>query len=131
MDRYGQHSRGILEGITPHSCEFCWKISIDPDQCANEAYLGSPHRVSWRFVCEATFNGCPMFRRRLEWAYRILSRREPSAALPSSLVITPWLLGGEAYLKFEWIDDNGGNADPVSDDSDMDRRIFALAGTLA
>lgn len=72
-----------------------------------------------------------MFRRPLEWACHIIaachiiSQREPLAALPWSLWITPLIEGGEASLKFKWVSD-----DSTSIQEFEDRRIFTLAGTL-
>lgn len=124
MDCETQYLQDGLEGITPHSCELCTRIVIDPYKCGGETNEDYPYEFTFQQVAEAACQGCPLFGRRLEWACRLVPSAAARATSLSTLQITPKLIGDDCYLQFQW---KGNNPD-VEEESD-DLKTFSLNGT--
>lgn len=117
MDHHPQQSEEVIQGIAPHSCQFCTVIRFDPSQCLREGHCGQPFNFSRREVFNAASHGCRLFL----WARDKAGRAEPWA-----LQIRPSLLDeGVGTLRFDWVDENGENVI-----EDWSRHMFATEGNI-
>ena len=117
---YHSSATDPLAGVTAHSCQFCKEVVVPTQGSATYIF-------PWMAVCEASFNGCRLFRTHLELGCKLLSRRSPewrpSALRITSLVGYPNTLPGEGEIRFEWL--NKGGHHIHNEENSLVRRLFS------
>jgi len=123
MDGHDPHHPSVTDavaGITAHSCQFCKEVVVPTQGSATYIF-------PWMAVCEASFNGCRLFRSHLELGCKLLSRCtpewRPSTLRITSLVGYPNTLPGEGEIRFEWL--NKGGHLLHNEENSLVRRLFS------
>lgn len=90
-----------LDGIQIHSCQYCRRIVFDWNRCEREGCSPPGYVFSAQETETAALGGCELFRRERHRVHRAIA-----PASNPRLTISPYLDAGEAYLQFDWEDDD-------------------------